>query len=157
MKDTVDVVIKYYEKGEVKETPLTVKFVSNKVSRDFGELMKRVGKVKDDWDENQELISNNAKLRIERPEDWKAKIEKNDERLKEIAKSILNVSKSDFFQERFEIMKRILEDNGIKDETLLSFDFWDENVDPTDMMDIMASIIYKDLVGVKKKDLTPSG
>jgi hypothetical protein len=152
MKPIENFKITYYEKGKEKQKEFVIKFASNRVRNDFNELMNDSNKVKNSWDEAQEILTDNAVLKLEKPEGWKKKTEENKEKYEEIVKSINAFGDNDFFKRRFKIIKKLLIQNGHEDqEDFMSFDFWNEKVDPDELVRQLSKVIYKDIIEYAKK------
>lgn len=153
MKPTESFSIIYYVKGVEKVKEFTISFVSNYVTREYNALMRDANKVKDQWDNMQNILTENAQLKLEKPEGWKEKVSENEKEYLSYTNAIIEVGESNFFDRRFDLIKTILIDNGYEnDQELMTFDFWDRQVDPNEINRILMKIVYKDLTGSQKKN-----
>ena len=143
--------LEYFEKGELKKDILNIRFVSRKVTRDYDELMRTIYQVKDIWDEISDKVTEIAAAEV----DGKETSQLNEE-LEFLNESILAYDNDKTLKKRFEIIKRILEDNGIKDEKYLSFEFWDENIEPDTELNFLMGCVFKDSDSKKKQPNTKS-
>ena len=146
--------LKYREKGEEKKKHIVIKWVSNYCTREFREMLQSIDEVRKAKDNLEILMSERGTCLNDGKNgaaDWKDRMKKLDAEVEENTQKILSYNDNDFFERRFNLLKQIVEDNGIKDDDLLSFEFWDRNVEPSDMMEFLAAAVYKDISGDKKK------
>ena len=151
MIKSVDFNLEYREKGEKKNKIITIDFISNGVIKRYDKLMGEVNEVSQKNDERQELLIEIVNLRIDKPEGWKDLQKEKKKKVEEIENFIKSFNENGHFERRFEIIKTVLEDNGIKDEKLLTFDFWENCVDANTMIEFISASIWKDLADNKKK------
>jgi len=71
-----------------------------------------------------------------------------------LIKAVRDIGKGDFFKKRFKLVSGILKDNNIHDEFLHTFDFWDKQVEPSEMINVIARSINKDALGEGEKKPT---
>jgi len=138
--------IEYREEGEHKEVEIEIDFISNRVMKDFSDLivMGNVAEAAYNRISDINSILAGEKLTEEQKEQYKQ------ESVRCVDK-VMEFNDNGYFVKRFEILKRILIDNGYKnDEKLMSLDFWENCVDPKDQLKFMTLAIYKD-VDQKKK------
>lgn len=134
-----DFELEYFEKGELKKDLLKIRFVSRKNTRDYEDMMKLVYEVKSIWDDISDKITEIASAESNGEDTELLKMELN-----QLNEDILLYNDDRNIKKRFEIIKRILEDNGITDEKYLSFDFWDEHVAPETELDFVVGCMFKD-------------
>jgi len=151
MIKSVDFNLEYREKGERKNKMLTIDFISNGVIKRYDKLMGEINEISQKSDERQELLIDIVNLRMEKPEGWKDLQKDKKNKVDEIETLIKSFHNNGHFERRFEIIKTILEDNGIKDDKFLTFDFWENSVDASSMIEFINMSIWKDLQSDKKK------
>ena len=146
MRKKVDLNLEYREEGEVKNIKISIDFISNRVVKEFSQLITEattVSRAHSRIQDIQEIISK-EKLTRQEMKDLKSEI-------KNLNNSILEFNNNDYFSRRKLLLDRILIDNGYKNnEMLMSDDFWEENVDPNDLMNFMYDAVYKDIDSKKK-------
>jgi hypothetical protein len=138
----------YRQDGEKKIIEIKIDFLSRGISRDFHTLNEKSNMLKLKWDELNDTITLISAARTEKAD--KERIRELDARRDELMKEILSFDKEDFINQQHELLQIILKDNGIKNTLLLSFDFWERQVDTQDMMEFLLAVIYKDM-DLKKK------
>lgn len=74
--------------------------------------------------------------------------------IEKIERDIEKIASIDFFMRRYNLIVSILKANGVEDEQLLSFELWNNNVDPDVIGDFLNVAINKDITStnIKKKD-----
>ena len=137
--------VEYREKGEKKSLPLAIDFVSNWCIDEFSAVSACASVVKSRWNKISDLTTEIAGLQIERPDGYREQVREKKEQIDALTKSILEYSNGSFFTRRFELVKTILEDNGVKDEKFLSADFWNKSVEPDVLIKFLDAAIYKDI------------
>jgi hypothetical protein len=150
MSKEINYILEYRENGEKKNIEIKIDFISRGISRDFESLNKKQNELRKKWDdvlENEYLISD---LKKEKPEGYKIKIKELDLLNETLQKEILGFNKDEFIEQQHYLIQSILKDNGIKNQMLLSSDFWERKVDVQDMMTFIVAVIYKD-IDLKKK------
>lgn len=146
MRKKISYLLEYREDGEHKEIDIEIDFISNRVIKDYSDLILLAGEVEKAHNRISDIytILASEKLTDKEIEDYK-KEEEN------CLATILKFNDNGYFEKRFEILKRILIDNGYKnDKKLMSFDFWDESVDPFNLLEFMSKSVYKDIDNKKK-------
>jgi hypothetical protein len=143
--------IAYREEGEQKEVKIKIDFISNKIIKDYGVLLNLAEKAQNAYDRISDIGSLIAELEIEKPEGYKEKIKEFEDERVECFNNILDFNDNGYFGQRFDILKRILIDNGYKDnEMLMDLDFWESQVDPQDLIGLMQDSVFKDVDHKKK-------
>lgn len=145
MSKTLNFELEYREKGEKKVLPLAIDFVSNWCVDEFSAISACAAVVKSRWNKISDLTTEIAGLQIERPDGYKEQVRERKEQIDALTKSILEYSNGSFFTRRFELVKTIIEDNGVKDEKFLSADFWNKSVEPDVLIKFLDAAIYKDI------------
>ena len=54
-------------------------------------------------------------------------------------------------QDRFDLICDVLEDNGVKDDELYDYDFWNKKVEPSEIIRLLNKIAYEGIEEIKKK------
>ena len=148
MKDISRIVLKkkilfdleYRIEGTKQFKHLEIDFVPNFCRKEFNRHMSMADLVRKKWDR----ISDIETLLVNE----KDKDERQD--LKDEQKACIDFiegfSEMDVLQERFKIIEKILVKNGYaEDEELMSFTWWDENVEPSDINKFIELCIWKDV------------
>ena len=140
----------YHEEGdEIKET-LNIDFVSNWCIREINKVMQATFEIKKDWDLVSDLTTDIAALQTERPEGYREEVNKINEEITRLTENILKFNQSGLLDERFEVLKQLLEDNGYKDTKFILYEFWDRQVDPAIFIDFLMQCAWKDIQDKKK-------
>lgn len=145
MRKKIDYKLEYRENGEQKVKMLTVDFVSNWIIKKFSDLILLGGEAEQAYIRISDI---HTELAGEELTDEKIDLLKQE--IEQCNNKILEFNENGYFEKRYEILKRLLIDNGYNDEKLLSFEFWDQCVDPVNIMEFMYEAVYKD---VQKKKI----
>ena len=147
MKKELDYELVYFEKGQEKTKKIKIFFASQKVQRDYGSWLSGAAQIMKLNEERTELIEDFGSLMVNKELSFADKREKM-KALKALItlknKEIIDLSGEDQLRSRFEITKRLLNDNGVIDEDLLDYSFWDEKVEPHVSNEFLQLSIYKD-------------
>ena len=141
----------YREDGERKEKRIKISFISYRMLREYSEnqliaLRANAAHNRMVLIEEEMAIASREKL-----DGYKDVIKKFNIEHKECLDVILEFNDNNFFSDRFELIKRILTDNGYKNDLILmDDDFWDSKVDPYDFADFLDKAINKDSNDKKK-------
>jgi len=147
MRKKIEYVLEYREEGEQKETTINIDFVSNRVLRDFSNLLVLSEKAQSAYDRISDINTIIAGEEITEDE-----IKKYREESENCLKQIMEFNENGYFEKRSEILSRLLVDNGYKnDRMLMNNDFWEECVEPSDLMGFMTKAVYKDTDQKKKR------
>lgn len=151
MENMKTVELRYFENGEEKTDKLKISFISNRVIREYNEIMKDVSFVSETWGKLQDLNNDVAKLRIDKPENYKLQIAEKKTKADDLVKEISKYTESDFFDRRMALIQRILSDNKYSGK--YSNRFFDEQVNPGEFTRFLSDCVFKDFdVLDKKKD-----
>lgn len=146
MRKKINYTIEYREEGEQKEVELEIDFISNRVMKDFSDLILLGNEAEEAYGRISDI--NTTMAGEELADEEKEELKKESARCVE---KIMEFNDNGYFEKRFEILKRILVDNGYKnDDKMMSLDFWENCVEPRDQLKFMTLAIYKD-VDQKKK------
>ena len=151
MRNKAEITINFRNDNGVDDYKLVViDFIPNSVRRDFLDINETITQVQLDSIKIQEL-----QIELSQSEDNKEqkRIIKD---INELANKIKNVGKSDFFKKRFKLIEKILIKNRVEDSDLLDFEWWDECVEPSEIVDFLNKAVSKDNDTGKKKALTTS-
>lgn len=146
MRKKIDYKLEYRESGEVKYFDLAIDFVSNRVIKEFSDLVLMGGEAEKAYNRISDIYTILAAEKLTKEEIDLLKVE-----IKACDNKILEFNENGYFEKRFNVLKRLLVDNGYKDEMILSFDFWDEKVDPINIIEFLYAAVYKD---IEKKKIT---
>jgi hypothetical protein len=159
MKKEIDYKLEYYDNGELKEKDIKIFFTSQKVTRDYGNLLEKIESITKLEAARKNIVDDIGYAMVDDKLNHKEKREKikalNDD-LKIKTDNVVNfgegikVEAEKINDERFDILTRLLRDNKIEDEDLLSFEFWDEKVDPASANAFLRSAVNKDYDSKKK-------
>lgn len=145
MRKSVEITIPYRRKGLDSEKYVVIDFISNKCIKLYTELDEIKNRVLLNSYEAMEIKNKLSKT------DNKLEIAKLQKRVNELDESIKKVSDGDFYKKRMHLIHKILINNSVSDEDLLDPDFWDECVEPSDMVTFLDVAIRKDESSSKKK------
>ncbi len=141
--------VPYFEKGQEKKLEIEVKFVPNFVNVEIAKITMDIYKIKKLFSDRLDALSEISALKTNEKPD-KNKIKLLETKMKELEKEMFDFGKTDFFKRRMEIIKEILESNGIEDEKFLSEKFWYKNVDADDLNKFLEDVGNKDYEDKKK-------
>jgi len=145
MSKEITCVLPYREKGKEKALEIKIDFVSNWVIREFNNIMQIVYETQKSWNAVILKSTEIKYLQEEKPEGYIDRVENLYKDMKELTDKISDIGETGILERRFEVIKTILEDNGVTDERLLSFDFWDRNVEPDSVIDFLEQVAWKDI------------
>lgn len=147
MRKEITVKIPYFEKGKELEKDVKISFISNRVVRDYNQVMKRLNESLSYYGQINE--ANKAVADIIASKDIKLMDKRNlakpyGEEIKELKRKIKEADEDSILSDRFEIIKRILEDNDIKDPDLLLMKFWDDKTEASTSWSFLTQAVMKD-------------
>ena len=140
----------YIEKGKPFVRDIRINFTSNGARKEYFEIEVSI--------ENTRMLWGNYQIKLAEISAAKTKKEPTDTlkaELKEIESQIAAIGTSDFFERRYNLINRILSDNGVKEgDKILSREFWEDHVDVEVLLDFLKAAIDKDVEkGIKKNQL----
>jgi hypothetical protein len=151
MRKKITYELPYRIDGEEKLYKIDVDFISNRVVKDFSAIMAKAGEVDDAFNNLSDLNTLMAAAESNREKGYKEKIQEYQAKISENINIIMEYQENGFLEERQDLLFRILIDNGHKnDVTLMSEDFWEDHVDPIDLIKFMTKAVYKDVDDKKK-------
>jgi len=141
--------LEYREKGEPKIDVLPISFVSNWCVREFNELSETQYGVTTNW--NKYLNIKSLISAVESGGDVGKTLEELEEEAEAVVQDTLKYGDFNYEQRRFNLIKVLLEDNGIKNDKYFDFNFWDRKVEPAIQNGFIEQSIFKDIDLDKKK------
>ena len=158
MKKEVSIKIPYFEKGKELEKNVLVGFISNRVVRDYNRVMQRlnisIGYYSELDEANKAIADIIADPKIKLFEKRNLSRPYGEE-IKALKQKIKEADEASILSDRFEIIKRILEDNDCKDQGLLTMKFWDEKTEAATSWSFLTQAVMKDTPAAdgKKKSM----
>ena len=153
MRKTVNYELTYFKKGEELKKIVPIKFVSNRIYDWYSDIMDRTNKLQGLVAQRKKLIEDLAMVIVDKDVSILKRREKSKPikaELKEVEKQISECDSKDFVTARHKIIERLLNDNGIDDPELLSLDFWNDNIEPSELWGFLVAAVTKDTEGKKK-------
>ena len=149
MKKKIKVTLPYVkDDGTDAEYKFEIKFISQRMIHNYTELNRTIKKV-----ETSSMNLAIAKNKLET--DSSLPKEKQIELMKIInteSDEIIKLTGMDYFNKRFDLIKDLLTRNGYKEtEPFMSFDFWDLNVEPSEINEFLKTCMFKDIEPGKKQ------
>ena len=140
-------ILPYREKGKELKKEIRISFVSNGARRDYFTLDAEISRVGILWRDYQSKVAEHAAAKsLNEPTDT------IDVELNQIVEQIQSVGTPDFFGRRYELIKRMLIDNGVKEsDKIVSREFWEDCVDVEELLEFLRTAINKDIEGVNVK------
>ncbi len=152
MRKEITYKLPYRQDGDKFEKEIHIDFISQYVLNEYSKIVDLAQKAERANDRISDLNSLIAAEKMKKEEGYEERIEKFSNELKEQIDIILDFNDNGYFKKRFDILNRMLVDNGYKnDELLMDQKFWDECVDPLDLILFMTKAIYKDIDPANKK------
>jgi len=155
MKNEIENTIKYLQKGKEKEIKIKIKLASQSVVEKYAEFIDSMVLFDRKRQELKVIIENMGSAMVDDDLNFNEKREKIKElesEKKEKEKELLEYGQNTILKDRFKILKKLLEKNLDPDDyteddynMLLSEDFWNEDVDPSDLNSFMNDNILKDV------------
>ncbi len=141
----IDYALEYRENGERRIYHLSIDFVSNYIIREFNKIMQVAYDVQNKWDRISDITTEISSLKMEKPEGYLDKLIRLDSDMSAMTAGILSHDTEGVVNKRFEILQQLLNDNGYKEPFLHDFDFWDKQVDPSQMIELLSLCAWKDI------------
>lgn len=143
------------DNGDEKTKKIKIKFVPNLIHEEYGNLKERIFNFKGKWEEFNFLTSKISALQVKKEEGYKEQIKECEAKRKEITDYIMSFSDEVLLKKRFELIKFLLKKNGIKELSLsevsddnpdiLTYEFWNKDVDPNESYRFLNFAVDKDL------------
>ena len=145
MRKTVEHKIPYVDDlGSSGTIDITISFVPNIAIKMYNDIIGVIESVKRKWDEMQFIMADMAAVEKEKPTDWKNKLRELQIKYYQAGESIREKGDQYFFEKRLELVFLLLKKNGITEEKYFNKNFWDECVDPSDILEFINVAIWKD-------------
>lgn len=149
----IELYVPYNDRGAVKEKYYKISFISNRMDREYRSVLTRQQEGLALIKQYETNIQNQGSAIIDKTLKFKERRERVKtlrEEAKKIEAKIASFGDSDFFKERVSLIHKILDANGIIDSESMTFEFWDEQVSPGDVVKFLEDAITKDYVEKKK-------
>jgi len=140
----------YREKGEKKSRQLKIDFVSNYMRREIAEYFSLAYQVKYNWDRINDLAATIASERVRKEDGYKERIDALNVEKEALTDEVLKHNNSGLPERNINLVIELLQDNGVKDETILTPKFWDRSVEPSAIIEILSKAMDKDVSSKKK-------
>ena len=141
----------YRDAGVDNEINIKVDFISNRVTKEYSVIMGLATQAEQANNRISDLYSLITAAEINKEKGWENQIEDYKVELQECTDIILSFNDNNYFQKRHEVLQRILIDNKYgENEMLMSQEFWDEKVDPSDLILFLSTVVFKDFDTKKK-------
>ena len=151
MRKEVSFKLGYRDAGVDNEINIKVDFISNRVTKEYSVIMGLATQAEQANNRISDLYSLIAATEVNKEKGWEKQIEDYEIELQDCTDIILSFNDNNYFQKRHEVLQRILIDNKYgKNGMLMSQDFWDENVDPADLILFLSTVVFKDFDSKKK-------
>jgi len=138
--------LNYRIKGKKFTKKIEIDFVPNQRHEDYAKIEKAIHEFRIKWNNIQMLEQEIQLLHETKPEDFKASIKVFKEEIELLEKDIRESKANNLILARFELIKEVLIDNGYGDDAdLMSWNFWNNSVNPHDINVLLDLAIYKDI------------
>lgn len=145
MRKTVEHRIPYVDDlGASGTIDITISFVPNIAIKMYNDIIGVIESVRRKWDEMQFIMADMAAVEKEKPSDWKNKLRELQVKYYQAGESIREKGDQYFFDKRMELVFLILKKNGITEPKYFDVEFWDNCVDPSDILEFINVAIWKD-------------
>jgi hypothetical protein len=146
---SVEAALPYQSNGEEKTLPVTIRFISNYVIREYGDIIEGRRKIETSWAEISDLTTELSAMQANGENVEKQK--RISDKITQLSEGMKNFDSKQYIEKRSQLAMRILRDNGVKEEMFFNPEFWDEQVDPGDLVEFLELAVYKDIPTDKKK------
>lgn len=153
-RKSVDIFLPYTDKGETKNKVVKISFLSNRMIREFNALnqdMIELLALYSEYEEVNRKILDVFKALNRKIKERKGEYEElNAEKIR--LEELINAKATeDFFKRKIDFIIGVLVKNGCSDKEILTFEFWDESVEPADITVFLKTVMSKDADPQKKK------
>ena len=153
MRKEIKYELTYFKKGEELKKIIPIKFVSNRVYDLYADVAEKSNRLQILIEQQKKAIEDFAWISTDVSYTLKERREKTQpikDELDKIIKEIKNLDNKAFVKERFNLIERILTDNGVTDSDLLNIDFWNDCVEPIEVWGFLSAAVTKDTNSKKK-------
>lgn len=139
--------LNYREKGIKKSVEFKIDFVSLFIINSVEYVIEESNKVQSNVSKMQMKYLDMELLQEEKAEGYNDKIAKLREEIKVIVSEIMENNKSgkDLVGKQLDAIIQLLEDNGVIEEKFLTRKFWEKNVDVQEIIQLLYSVVNKDV------------
>lgn len=146
-RKTLNYELRYRDSGKDKKRVIKIDFIPNGVIEDYDLIENATARARMCV---HQLRVNGSVIAVRQAEgkDLSDVIEEN----RRIAEEIRTIGTKEFFNNRFELLRRILIINGVSDkDEITRREFWNDCVDVSDLLDFLKCAVTKDITESKKK------
>lgn len=140
MKKILNINIPYFEQGNIKHKHVEIFFVSNWCIKEYNDSIKKQIEYSEKINALSRLKTEILSLKTQ--EEIKNNLNKQNE---------LSVYFDNYSNNTFVLIKKLLEDNKIKDKQLLDYNFWYKQVDNKFVLKFVTDCIFKDMPKTKEE------
>lgn len=147
MRKEIEIKVPYFQKGKDLEKKVKVSFISNRVLRDYNSIMTRLNvsmsyyKQLDDLNKKIADIIADKRIKLLNK---RSKAKPFVDEITTVKEKIKESNENQLLEDRFMLIKRILEDNECMDDDLLSYDFWDNQTEAITSWGFLTQACMKD-------------
>ena len=145
MKKILNYDLEYVEKGEEKIKVLSIKLVSQRVQREFGEIMDIIRGAELNFEKVNLLSIEISSLKELKIDGYKEKIKDIKKDVEKLTEEMKEIGSDEYYKNRFKTVKRILVDNGYEDDPICNYEFWDEKITPSVFIEFLMRCYNKDM------------
>jgi len=142
----VEYELNYRIKGKKLLKKLEIDFIPHQRHNDWAKLQAEIYEVGSKWNHIRLLQEEVSLLLKEKNKDNLEAIKKFQDEVHALNEDLNSLKDSKIIERRFKLLKDILIDNGYsEDSELMSFEFWNNNVEPASINEFLNIAINKDL------------
>ena len=146
MRKKIHYTVEYRDQGEDKEIEISIDFISNRVMKEYSDVVLIADEAQRAFNRMSDISTILAGEEL--TEEKKQELKEEDIKCTE---KILEFNENNYFKKRFDVLEKILIDNGHKDnEMLMDVNFWNDCVEPSELLKFMTNAVYKDIDPKKK-------
>lgn len=151
-RKTIDIYVPFNDKGELKQKCFSIGFISNRMNREYIAIEVKIAEAVELATELTQIKDDISRTIIgkERLQERREKYKNLEEKKEKVEAKLKAIGESDFFKKRVDLAVSILKANGVDDEKVMTEEFWDEKVEPSDFVEFLRSAITKDYTEKKK-------
>lgn len=144
----LDYDIKYFEAGEERIFPVKISFISRRVIKDYTDIINEGRRVQDLAAEKALLekeiawVATDSKKSIK---ERRATVKAPGEQLMKVSAELQRIDPEAIAIDIMALLRRIAEDNGIKDERFVTAEWWENHTEESVMWDFFNAAIFKDV------------
>ena len=156
-RETVQIEIPYFQKGESKIKYVNIKYVNYAIQRRYQSILLTITEAEKLNKQQRSLLREiGATVHSKIPfRERRQKVKELNEQNEKLQNKILSLEpeKGDTYNKLINLSRDLLEVNGCEDEELKSNEFWENKVDPEEIWRFLLAAVSKDIKkgGSKKK------